>query len=186
MMLRRTALRCLATAACALPFRAFRAWAQTVNFPGQHGTTLRALAGIVLPSELGREGAERTVTRFEQWVRDYRPGAEMEHGYGFTRLRNKPPSPASAYLPQLEMLRVALANPDLVIGRKAIAAALETADIKELPRMPDGKHIISDLMSFYFRGSDANDLCYRAAIQRDVCRGLDGSNNAPPPMKGTA
>jgi hypothetical protein len=39
-------------------------------------------------------------------------------------------------------------------------------------------------MAFYFRSSDANDLCYRAAIGRDLCRGLDGSEQAPPPLKG--
>jgi hypothetical protein len=38
-------------------------------------------------------------------------------------------------------------------------------------------------MSFYFRGSDANDLCYRAAIGRDKCRGLAGSQNPPSELR---
>jgi hypothetical protein len=38
-------------------------------------------------------------------------------------------------------------------------------------------------MSFYFNSADANDLCYRARIQRDTCRGLEGSENPPPPLK---
>ena len=65
-------------------------------------------------------------------------------------------------------------------------AALDAAKIDTLPRLPDGKHIIADLMSFYFGSSEGYDLCYRAAIGRDRCRGLEGSDNPPPPLKGIA
>ena len=153
-----------------------RAWAETVSFPGKHAATLRQLATIVLPSSLEREATDRVVERFVGWVRGYKAGADMDHGYGLTRLRSKGPSPASSYLAQLEDLGA--------LSRESIVAALERAKIAELPRMPDGKHIVSDFMSFYYRGSDANDLCYRAAIQRDRCRGLDGSQNPPPPLEG--
>jgi hypothetical protein len=112
-------------------------------------------------------------------VREYRPGADTEHGYGFTRVRAKPPSPAGLYVEQL----AALPTP---LTREAVQAAIEQAQIPDLPRLPDGKHVIADLMSFYFRGSDANDLCYRAAIKRDACRGLAGSENPPAPMKESA
>jgi hypothetical protein len=37
-------------------------------------------------------------------------------------------------------------------------------------------------MAFYFNSSEANDLAYRAAIGRDTCRGLTGSENRPAPM----
>jgi hypothetical protein len=37
-------------------------------------------------------------------------------------------------------------------------------------------------MAFYFRSSDANDLCYRAQIGRDQCRGLAGSDRPPAPL----
>lgn len=70
--------------------------------------------------------------------------------------------------------------------RAAVEAALDQAGIKELPRQPDGRNVIADLMSFYFHSSDANDLCYRAAIRREDCRGLPGSDNPPPPLKGRA
>ena len=185
-MKRRTLLQWLATAAGTLPFPAVRAWAQTTTFPGQEAPTLRALATLILPSELGRNGTDRIAERFERWIRDYRPGADTEHGYGFTRVRAKPPSPAPTYLAQLGTLRESLTGTDPATRRHAIEAALEQAKIKELPRMPDGKHIITDLMSFYFQSADANDLCYRAAIQRYNCRGLDGSDNPPPPLKGSA
>jgi hypothetical protein len=176
----------LATAAGTLPFPALRTWAQTTTFPGQHAATLRALATLVLPSEFGSNGTDRVAERFEHWVRDYRPGADLEHGYGHTRLGAKPPSPAPTYLAQLSALRDPLSSTDSVAKRKAIESALDTAKVKELPSLPDGRHIISDLMSFYFRSSDANDLCYRAAIYREGCRGLEGSDSPPPPIKGAA
>jgi hypothetical protein len=185
-MLRRTVLQWIATATGTLPFPLFRAWSQTVTFPGKHQATLRQIAGIVLPAELGRDGADRMADRFERWVREYRPSAEMEHGYGFPRLRSKPPSPAPGYLIQLESLREPLSAPNPQAKQKTIETALEQANIKDLPRAPDGKHVIADLMSFYFHGSDANDLCYRAAIQRETCRGLKGSDHPPPPLRGPA
>lgn len=162
-MRRRTLLRILAA------LGPFRAWAQTASFPGDQGDTLRAIAKKVLPSELGPAGLEVTVGAFERWVRDYRPGAEMDHGYGFTRLRSKGPSPAPLYLRQLTSL-----GPD-----GDIAAALDEAKVTALPQSPDGKHVVADLMAFYFRSSEANDLCYRAHIGRDECRGLAGSDKEP-------
>jgi hypothetical protein len=182
-MQRRTVLRWIASLGSAIP--PLRSWAQTAGFPGEHGPTIAALAAIVLPSELAPAGTQTVAQNFERWVRDYRPNAEMDHGYGNTRLRNKPPSPAPAYIRQLEALRPALTTGDAASRQKAVEAALEEAKITDLPRSPDGRHVIADLMSFYFRGSDANDLCYRAAIGRDKCRGLAGSNNPPSELRPT-
>jgi hypothetical protein len=122
---------------------------------------------IVLPA-----GSGPIADQFTRYVREYRPGADTDHGYGFTRVRPKPPSPAPEYLRQLAALPVPLT-------RAAVEAALEEAQIKDLPRLPDGKNVIADLMSFYFRSADANDLCYRASIKRDTCRGLAGSSREP-------
>jgi hypothetical protein len=169
---RRTLLRWLAAIA------PVRAWAQSAQ-----SDTLRALAVIVLPTDLGQAGIEKTAAAFERWVLDYRPGAEMEHGYGFTRLRSKPPSPAATYTKQLEALRPVLLSDNDAAKRTAIETALEQAGVGALPQTPDGKHVASDLMAFYFRSSDANDLCYRAAIGRDQCRGLPGSEKAPAPLE---
>jgi hypothetical protein len=169
-MRRRTLLRWLA---CIGPFRA---WAQTAAFPGDHGETLKALAEVVLPSELGSQGLATTVAAFERWVREYRPGAEMDHGYGFTRLRSKPPSPAAAYMQQL---RAFPTSSDRASKIAAVEAALQQANVTALPRTPDGKQVASDLMAFYFHSSEANDLCYRAHIGRDECRGLAGSDREP-------
>jgi hypothetical protein len=185
-MKRRTLLGWFATAAGTLPFPFLRIWAQTAGFPGQHAGTLRQLAKLVLPTELGREGTDRIAEKFEHWVRDYRPGAEVEHGYGHTRLRAKPRSPAAAYLVQLESLSDALSNSDPAVRHNAIETALDAASIKDLPASPDGRHIVTDLMSFYFQSSDANDLCYKAEIHRDGCRGLEGSDSPPRRFKGSA
>ena len=166
-MKRRTILRLLA----GVPVLSRWLWAQSQD-------DLRALAEIVLPSELGPDGIHRVADDFARWVREYRPGAELDHGYGVTRIRFKPASPLPLYLKQLDELR----------GRDkdAVIAALETAKITTLPQSPDGRHVAAVLMAFYFRGSDANDLCYRAAIGRDQCRGLAGSDQPPARLKEKA
>jgi hypothetical protein len=169
-MQRRTLLRWLAS------IGPLRAWAQTADFPSEQHDTLRALAAVVLPAESGADPLDRTVAAFERWVREYRPGAEMDHGYGFTRLRSKPASPASTYIQQLRALRL---TGDADSRRAAVEAALAEAKVTTLPQSPDGKHVATDLMAFYFRSSEANDLCYRAHIGRDECRGLAGSDREP-------
>jgi hypothetical protein len=174
-MQRRSLLRWLAS------IGPLRAWAQTASipgdhFPGQQGATLRALAAVVLPSELSAEQLEKTAGAFEGWVRDYRPGAEMDHGYGNTRLRSKPASTVSTYLRQLQELHL---TGDTDARRAAVEVSLAQAAITALPQTPDGRHVASDLMAFYFRSSEANDLCYRAHIGRDECRGLAGSDREP-------
>jgi hypothetical protein len=181
---RRDVLSWAASLGAALRLSRVQAWAQAANFPADQDDTLRALAAVVLPAELGAPGIDRTAEAFVRWVRGYRAGAEMDHGYGTTRLRSKGSSPAPVYLQHLESLRAALLSGDMDSKRQAVTAALEQARINDLPRTPDGRHVAADLMAFYFRSSDANDLCYRAAIGRDLCRGLDGSEQAPAPLKG--
>jgi hypothetical protein len=167
-MKRRTVLGALASAPAA--------WAQPTEFPGEHAGTLREIAAIVLPGEVD---AGRIARDFAAWVNDYRAGAETDHGYGNTRIRVKGASPAAGYLRDLAALK---GKVDL----ESITAALKGANVGELPRTPGGAHIAADLMAFYFRSSDANDLCYRAQIGRDQCRGLAGSDRPPAPLKGRA
>jgi hypothetical protein len=183
---RRTILQWAANVGGALRFSGIRVWAQTASFPADQDDTLRALATVILPAELGAEGIGRTADAFVRWVRGYRAGAEMDHGYGNTRLRLKGASPAPGYLRDLAALRPALFAGDQGSRSQAVVSALEQAKITDLPRTPDGRHVAADLMAFYFRSSDANDLCYRAAIGRDLCRGLENSEQAPSPLKGRA
>jgi hypothetical protein len=172
---RRTAIQSMVAAASA-PFQLVRAWAQTATFPGKRTGALHDLAAIVLPESLGRKATDAIADRFAKWVREYKSGAELEPGYGSPRLRFQPSSPAPVYLAQLESLgRVAPSA-----RRALVEAALAEAKVAELPPVPDGKHVASDLMSFYFFSSAANDLCYRAAVRKYECRGLGGSENPPP------
>src|SRR5258708_1130657 len=110
--------------------------AQT-TFPGAHGTALKALAAIILPASID---PDRVVERFVTWVRDYRAGADVEHGYGFPRFRAKPVLPVANYIRQLDEL-----GPTPT--REAVERAL--AGITAMPQSPNGAHIITDLMSFY-------------------------------------
>ncbi len=183
-MRRRVLLQTFWAVTAALPFRSLKAWAQTAVFPGPYKHTLRELAATVLPESLGREGTDRIAEQFTRWVLEYRPGAEMQSGYGVTRIRQLPPSPARRYMDQLaELSRAALMQPDIAARRRELTIALKAAQIKDLPNMPDGKSIIADLMSFYFGSSEANDLAYDAAIRRDKCRTLKNSERAPTPIK---
>jgi hypothetical protein len=166
-MKRRTVLGAIAS----LP-----AWPQSAEFPGDQAATLREIAAIVLPNEVD---AGRAARDFAVWVNGYRAGAETDHGYGNTRIRVKGASPTAGYLAQLAALRGK-------VDRDSIAAALQQAGVTELPRIPGASHVIADLMAFYFRSSDANDLCYQARISRDQCRGLAGSDLPPAPLKGRA
>ena len=138
-------------------------------------TRLRALADIVLPGELGGTGRSRVVTSFLSWLRDYRANVDTDHGYGFPRLRRTAASPGAKYAAQL----AALDGNDL---RGAVEAAIVAAKVERLPARPDGGHVATDLMAFYFNSVEGNDLAYRAAIGRDTCRALEGSQNRPAPL----
>ena len=174
-MKRRTLLQLLLSVGAALP--RVRLLAQTSTFTPADKSRLRGLAEVVLPGELGPTGREKVVAAFLKWIQDYRAGADGEHGYGFPRLRRTPPSPASKYATQLAALEL---HSDV---RTGIEAALTGAKIDRLPARPDGGHVATDLMAFYFNSSEANDLAYRAAIGRDTCRGLAGSDARPAPLE---
>jgi hypothetical protein len=158
---------------------------QPAPFTDAQVATLKAIAAIVLPSELGRAGIDDAVDRFVRWIKAYKPGADQDHGYGFTRLRTTGPAPLRAYLAQLKTLDArggaGRSFAALPAGRQRslIQQSLESVD--RLPARPDGRNLIADLMGFYLHSSEANDLCYRASIGRDTCRGLPGSTRAPRP-----
>src|SRR5580692_10278912 len=126
--------------------------AQTADFPAKHESTLKELAATVLPESRGRAGTDSIALQFIRGVQEYRAGAEMQTGYGATRIRYKPATPAAVYLEQLGQLSSgALAQSGIAARRLKIAEALQAANIKDLPFAPDGAHIVSDLMTFYFQ-----------------------------------
>jgi hypothetical protein len=185
-MQRRAVVRSALTVIGWLPLGNIRAWAQSTAFPGSHEHALKELAATVLPSSLGRSGTDEVSLLFVRWVRQYRPGAELQTGYGFTRIRFQPPSPAEKYMTQLGQLGTdVFPEKGLTARRSKIAARLNGLKIKDLTSIPEGNDVVADLMSFYFGSSAANDLAYGAAIGRDKCRTLDNSGEVPVPLKGS-
>jgi hypothetical protein len=154
---------------------------------------LIALADVILPAESDRKAA---LAAFIGWIDHYKENADTDHGYGVTRVRATGPSPAGNYPAQLAALddaaRAAGAASFVTASpaqrRAIVEAALVAAKIERLPVRPTGIHIAADLMGHYFGSAAANDLCYRAAINRDACRGLAGSEQPPqtiPPKSGS-
>jgi hypothetical protein len=159
---RRTWIKGFAGGAAAL-------WAADESFPLDQEAALKTLAFRVLPSSLGRAKTDGIAMKFARWVRGYKPGAEMEHGYGFTKLESRPPSPAPRYVEQLRAL-----------SAKGFASIEdELKDVKNLPRIPAGQNVVADLMSFYFFSAEAADHCYEADIRADACRGFVNVGETP-------
>jgi hypothetical protein len=184
-MRRRTLLRVLAAAAAWVRVPPYAA-AQTPTLSAADQSRLRALAEVILPGELGIPGRAAVVDQFVNWIRNYRPDVEMDHGYGFPRLRKTPASPALKYPAQLAALESAarakggaLESLPVEVRHAIVEQALNALKIDRLPARPTGEHVVTDLMGFYFHGSAANDLACRAAIGRDDCRGLPGSDERP-------
>jgi hypothetical protein len=186
MLQRRTVLRVVLSIIAWAPFSRSAAAA----FGDAHATRLTALAGVVLPQELGSEGVARAVGAFMQWLRNYRAGAQMDHGYGFTQLKRTPPSPAAKYPAQLDDLDRrtggSFAAAALSDRQRAVTDAVIASGVTALPARPDGGHIATDLMAHYFSSPGANDLAYDHLIGRYSCRNLSGSDQRPPVLARTS
>jgi hypothetical protein len=151
--------------------------------------TLHAVADVVLPDAVGADGKALVVDRFVAWVKNYREGADMGHGYGASTLRRPSgPSPALRYPPQfaaLDQAAVALgATTFAALSRQRRVSIVEARlnepeRVTRLPSQPTGANLIADLMGFYFNGPDARDLCYQRDIGADRCRSLAGSEQEP-------
>ncbi len=146
--------------------------------------TLAAIAEVVLPTEADGQAA---VAAFTRWIANYKEGADTDHGYGNTRVRSTGPSPARNYAAQVAALDAAakakgapgFAAASLDQRRAILEAAIADAKIERLSARLTGAHIATDLMGHFFNSPPAQDLCYRAAIGRDQCRGLSGSDKKP-------
>ncbi len=156
------------------------------EIPETQVATLRELAAVVLPASLGRSRTDEISGEFVKWVKEYKPGAQMDSGYGFTRLRVAPANPARDYAKQLAELEdaarkkgVGFGALDVAAKRVAVEAGLREANITDIPARPNGKHVAADLMSYFFNSSAGQDFLYDAAIQSDSCRGLPDSDKRP-------
>jgi hypothetical protein len=189
-MKRRTLLQWIASTAAIVPLERIRLLAQPRELTPEAIATLHDVAATVIPSSLGAAAVRDTADKFVVWTRGYREGVPLEHGYGHPRLRRSPASPVPLYNSQLALLDAAarakgasFAALDLETRRAIIDAALTKASVRTLPARPAGQHVVADLMAFYFRSSEANDACYHAAIEREVCRPIAITTRKPAPLK---
>jgi hypothetical protein len=189
-MKRRTLLQWMTAIAAMLPIERLRLFAQPRELTPEAVATLHEIAATVLPASLGPAQIRDTADKFVVWTRGYREGVPLEHGYGHPRLRRSPPSPVPTYIAQLAALDAAGRAKgtawnalDLETRRTLLDASLTKSNVRVLPARPGGQHVAADLMAFYFRSSEANDLCYRAAISREVCRPIAITTRRPAPLK---
>jgi hypothetical protein len=189
-MNRRTLLQLIAAAPMAVPFRDVLLFAQPRELTPAAIAALHDIAPTVLPTTLGDNGTRQITDRFVAWVRGYREGVALTHGYGHPRLQKSGPSPAPAYIAQLATL-VADAKAhggswrslDAETRRTLLDAAFTKAGVRALPPRPLGQHVVADLMAFYFRSSEANDACYHALINREVCRPISITTRKPEALR---
>ena len=185
-MKRRTLIQWIAALPAVLPFRALRVFAQPRELTPEAVAFLHEIAPTVLPASIGAAGLRAAVEKFVVWTRGYREGVALAHGYGHPRLQRSGASPVPAYLVQLSSLetdararggRWSALDPES--HRALLDAAFVKAGVRNLPVRPIGQHVVADLMAHYFRSSEANDLCYHAAISREVCRPIQITTRRP-------
>ncbi|HEX5071150.1 MAG TPA: hypothetical protein VFV78_13115 [Vicinamibacterales bacterium] len=173
-----------------------RAQAAVAPFDADQTATLTAIAETVLPTSLTAEDRRLAVRAFGVWFANYKAGADMGHGYGASTLRAPSgPSPIARYPPQFAALADAvrargaasLAALPATGRREVIEAFLnQPQPVNRLPAQPTGANLVADFMGMYFNSQDGWNLCYRAEINRDSCRSLDGSEKPPRPLTAGA
>ena len=189
MMRRRTLLQWVASATALLPFERVRLLAQPRDLSAESIALLREIAPTVLPASLGPARTTAVVDTFVAWTKGYREGVAMTHGYGHPRLQKTGASPVPGYNAQLAALdRAARAKGgrwsalDRETQRALLDEAFTKAGVRNLPPRPLGQYVIADVMAFYFRSSEANDDCYHALINREVCRPIEVTIRKPAPL----
>jgi hypothetical protein len=68
---------------------------------------------------------------------------------------------------------------DAASKRVAVEKALADAKIDRIPQRPNGHHVASDLLAYFYNSADGEDFLYGVAIKRDDCRGLADSGKRP-------
>jgi hypothetical protein len=145
---------------------------------------LRAVAPLVLPSELGDEGREQAVRDFERWASAYEPVPELSHGYGTAEIRYGPPDPVPGWAAQLRALELEAVKRH---GQGFASLAPEVgADLLRrhvtdeggaLPSPLRARHVAVALMAWWLATPDATDRCYGVRVSPRTCRGIA---TAPP------
>jgi hypothetical protein len=124
----------------------------------------------------------------------YRENAELNHGYGNSRLRFSGPTPATRWTKQLDDLDAAArssSNESTFLAlsipqRQAIVRqALITERGTGISSSPDAaNHVAAALLAFFYASPAATDLCYEAKIGKNTCRPLGESSARPVVLRG--
>jgi hypothetical protein len=188
-MKRRTLLQRAAAVLAMVPFDRIKVFAQPRELTPDAVGTLHTVAVTVLPASIGAARIKDVVDKFVAWTRGYREGVALAHGYGHPRLVKSGALPVPGYVRQLAALESAARAKggtwqalDLETRRAILDAALVEAGVRTLPPRPMGQHVVADLMAFYFRSSEANDVAYKALINREVCRPIAITTRKPAPL----
>lgn len=157
--------------------------------------TLEAVGRVVLPkSALGDEGVQRVVRGFVSWLEGFEPVAERNHPYLWTdEILYGPPDPGPQWASQLEALdleaqkRRGTSFADLSDDdqRYVLGNQMPSDSKGELPYAGDAPHVAIGLLSYFYRTTEATDLAYGAAIEKQTCRGLDTGPDEPGPLTTT-
>ena len=195
-MKRRTLLQFTAAFAAWSPIARLRAFAQPGPFTDDQKSALSAIGDVALPASIGASERAAATQKFIAWHQNYRMGADMGHSYGASTLRPGSPAPV---LPRYAVQFAALDQAARAQGAASFVAA--TADIRRavveaalnapqpvnrLPARPTGANLVADFMGLYFNSANAFDQAYRAAIGRNDCRSLDGSDQPPKPLSSAS
>jgi hypothetical protein len=147
---------------------------------------LRALASAILPSELGPAGSRRAADALAKWVREYRPGAELNHGYGTARLRTTGADPSTRWALQLRTMEMdarTAHNTGFASITDEQRRAIVEAQLSVVEVFPGdiagASHVALALLASFYASPEATDLCYEAAIGRQLCRPLAESSRRP-------
>lgn len=171
-----------------------------VDAAGAGATTLDAallgaLGRAVLPtSDLGADGVDAALGGFQDWLAAYEPVAELNHGYFSAEIRYTPADPGPRWQAQLEALDAeararhdaGFADLDVLAQRALLERSMGREGANGLPGPARADHVAVGLLAWFYASSEATDLCYRAAIRRQQCRGLEGVERRPPSTGGGA
>ena len=151
---------------------------------------LHSVGEAVLPRELSADGMERAIARFQQWLREYTPGAELLHGYGTGEIRRAPDDPTGRWNDDLAALEtqartqasVAFVDLDVATRQAVIRSAIADDRLNRLRDPAGARHVVVGLLAHFYETPDAANLCYRAAIDPFACRPLADAANRPVPQ----
>jgi hypothetical protein len=160
--------------------------AQASGLSDSDTPTVTELAAVVLPASLGRTKSDNIAKQFIHWTQGYKPGADAGYGYGYPAVEVLGANPATDYRRQIQQLETAAAARGGTFAgitedarRAIVTEAIQQAGIDKIPPRPNGKHIASDMLAYFYNSAEGQDFLYSAAIRRDDCRGLENSSERP-------